>query len=95
MVTFAELSGVPFKLTACSETCLEALMEKYGEMNIQLQKDLDKAYQESIEQALKEAKENGGIDLGPAPATYTPPSPWDTMYSSRHLARRKKRCSIM
>lgn len=97
-MTFAELSGVPFKLTTCSDECLNKLMDKYGELNIELQKNLDEAYQASIKKAIEDAKVNGGEDLGPAP-TYTPPPPWDrvppwqpTQHNRRH---RKKRCTIM
>ncbi len=89
-MTFVELSGVPFKLTACSEGCLKRLMEKYGEMNIELQKNMDQAYEESIKQALKEAEEKGEVL-----PTHTPPPGWAHIKRGRHRRHKKKRCSIM
>ena len=98
LVTFVELSGVPFKLTACGDECLGKLMEKYGDMNIELQKNLDEAYEASTKQAIKEAEKNEGESLGPAPPSYTPPPPWDRMPpwpATQHTRRHKKRCTIM
>lgn len=98
LVTFVELSGVPFLLNACNETCQKELMDRYGEKNIQLQKQLDKDYEASIKQALREV-EKGTVDLGPAPGPYTPPPPWNTRAwntnTRRMQQRRRKKCSIM
>lgn len=97
-MTFAELSGVPFLLSACNETCQQKLLEKYGEMNVALQKQLDSDYEESIKRAMKEVEE-GKVTLGPAPGPYTPPPPWNNMPpwppNRQQQRRRRKQCSIM
>ena len=63
-----------------------------------LQKSMDEAYQESVQQALKQAEEDGGrFDFGPAPLS-TPPSPWDCLQPQQLMwwhRKKKKRCFIM
>jgi TRAP-type C4-dicarboxylate transport system substrate-binding protein len=89
LVTFVELSGVPFLLKACSENCQTKLMEMYGQKNVELQEKLDSEYDESIRQALKEQ----GMEV-------STPQPQHRHRSRRrhhqtHSTRRRKRCSIM
>ena len=84
LVTFAELSGVPFLFHACNESCQTKLMEMYGQKNIDLQEKIDTDYEESIKQALREAGEE--------------PLPQQIKHHNRRHHRyhnRRKRCSIM
>lgn len=89
LVTFAELSGVPFLLNACNETCQNKLMETYGQMNMDLQERLDKEYDEKIKQAHREM----GTDA-PVPR---PQNSHRRKYRTHRytVTPRRKRCSIM
>ena len=81
LVTFMELSGVPFLLKGCSEACQNELMERYGQKNIELQEKLDSEYDESIRQAQREM---GTEVYVPRPQRHR-----------TRTTRRRKRCSIM
>lgn len=82
LVTFAELSGVPFLLKACNEACQSKLMDTHGQRNIGSQAKLDTAYDESIKQARREM----GMDVF---------VPRPQHRHRTHGTRRRKRCSIM
>lgn len=86
LVTFAELSGVPFLFNACNESCQKELMDKYGQKNVELQKQIDIKYEENIKIA-QQLVAQGKVDLGPSTGTTY------TIYRTRH--RRRKGCSIM
>ena len=58
LVTFCQLSGVPFLICACSQECQKAIAKKYGEMNIELQKQLDLEYEQMVKEANAYAKHN-------------------------------------
>lgn len=83
LVTFMELSGVPFYLKGCSEACQNELMKTYGQKNIELQEKLDSEYDESIRQVQKEM----GMEDCYVPRPH--------QHHGRRTTRRRKRCSIM
>ena len=86
LVTFKELSGVPFLLRACSERCQDLLAESYGNKNIERQHELDIKYENDIKKAQEDLREGHMEELPNRSYTYTP---------SQLYYRRKKRCSIM
>ena len=110
LVTFCELSGVPFLICACSQECQKAVAKKYGDMNIELQKQLDQEYEQMVKEANIFAKHNDvGITSLNVPDSqistpqFTPR--WANGYGSsyNHLLqphaytrrRHRKKCSIM
>ena len=101
LVTFCELSGVPFLICACSKDCQTAIAHKYGERNIELQKELDLEYEKMMEEANSNADKND-IDLTlnvpqSERGSFTPrlPHGWAESGRTRQRRRHRKKCSIM
>ena len=107
LVTFCELSGVPFLICACSQECQKAVATKYGDMNIELQKRLDLEYEKMVKEANASAK-HGDVDITslnvPEMEITTFNPRWANGYGSSytHLLvqtprrrRHRKKCSIM
>ena len=105
LVTFCQLSGVPFLICACSQECQKAIAQKYGDMNIELQKQLDLEY----ERMVKEANKHGDVDITslnmPDVQISTVAPRWANgygssynhlhLYTQQHRRRHRKKCSIM
>lgn len=98
LVTFCELSGVPFLICACSKKCQEAIADKYGKINVELQQKMDEDYKQMIAQAAVHAK-NIDINFNVPESelgSFTPRLPYGYGEIRRRRNRRnKKRCSIM
>jgi hypothetical protein len=109
LVTFCELSGVPFLICACSQECQKAIAKKYGDLNIELQKQLDLEYERMVKEANAFAK-HGDVDITslnvPGIQISTAGPRWANGYGSSytHLhmhtqqhgrRRHRKKCSIM
>ena len=94
LITFKELSGVPFQLRACSEQCQDLLAESYGNKNIELQHELDIKYENDMKKAQEYLKEGHMEELPNRSYTYTPQMYYSTTWKGRRR-NRKKRCSIM
>ena len=105
LVTFCQLSGVPFLICACSQDCQKAVAKKYGDMNIELQKQLDREYEQMVKEANAFAK-HSDVDITSLNvpesqiSTFTPR--WANGYGSsythllqQHRQRYRKKCSIM
>ena len=108
LVTFCELSGVPFLICACSQECQKAISQKYGDMNIELQKQLDLEYERMVKEANALAK-HGDVDITslnvPDVQISTVTHRWANgygssynyphLYTHQHRRRHRKKCSIM
>ena len=107
LVTFCQLSGVPFLICACSQDCQKAIAKKYGDMNIELQKKLDREYEQMVKEANAFAK-HGDVDITslnmPELQVSTVTPRWANGYGSsynhlhniqQHRRRHRKKCSIM
>lgn len=102
LVTFCELSGVPFLVCACSQECQEVIAKKFGERNIELQKQLDLDYKEMIKEAVAYANNNEvDISSNVPEAEISAFTPYGYFRASnfqppgRHRRRHRKKCTIM
>ena len=100
LVTFCQLSGVPFLICACSQECQKAVAKKYGEMNIELQKQLDKEYEQMVKEANAYAKHNDvditSLNVPESQISMFAPYGYTLNYSNTQRRRRhRKKCSIM
>ena len=110
LVTFCELSGVPFLICACSQECQKAISQKYGDMNIELQKQLDLEYERMVKEANTLAK-HGDVDITSLNVPdmdvqistvthrwangYGSSYNYPHLYTHQHRRRHRKKCSIM
>lgn len=98
LVTFRELSGVPFLICACSKECQEAIAKKFGEKNIELQKQLDLEYEQMTKRAIANSsctEVDTSMNVPESEVSnFTPRLPYGWGESGRRR-RHKKKCTIM
>ena len=97
LVTFCELSGVPFLICACSKECQKVIADKFSKMNIELQQKMDEDYKQMIAQAASDAKKKD-IDISfnvpeSELGSFTPRLPYGYGHNSTNIITRRN--SIM
>lgn len=91
-----------FKLNVCSKSCQDKICEEYGTRNIQLQKEADQRYEQTINEAQR-LLSNTDIDISPeainAPQNevqdFVPQWPGGLAFTRNRQTRRRHKCAIM
>ena len=86
LLRYLELRFVPVQFAACSEECQMAVLQYYRQHQAKTQIDLDREYEESIKQALKQAKSSGAVIVSEDKMRFS---------SGRTNPCRRHKCSIM
>ncbi len=80
LVEFVELRGVPVFFNVCSTDCRDKTVEKYGDKNIQMQKEIDVKYAKEILEANRMNAQDISVDVNAL---------------TRGRSRQRRRCAIM
>ena len=94
MLRFAGNVHVPFSFSACSVKCKDAIVSEYTILQGEIQKQMDRDYNEQIKQA-QQAIENGEVDMNLGVLDYQVHHFVAPNYRAGQFGRRRKRCSIM
>lgn len=96
MLRFAGNVHVPFSLNACSETCKDAIVSEYTILQNETQKQIDREYDEQVEQAQQRIKNGEVVDIRmDVPDHQIDHFVAPNYRASDYTRRRRKRCSIM